>query len=316
VLLTPRILFEPSRRTADDDALPSLASDCPSSVRNLALAHASLFQCVGLAKYFEHDSKMVEGIAPTIQKARQIPIAYKHLVDKEIEKLIKHGTIEPVEYPSKDDWVTPIVVTPKGENKIKLALNMRLPNKAIVQDRYPLPNIRILMAHIKSANFITKLDLKYAYSQLPLSEKTKRLATFAVPRGLYRMKAGFYGLKDLPESFQRMMDVIFHGMEKVVFVYFDDILIVTDTLEEHESVLSEVFRRLEYHGLKLSGRKCEFLLHSTTWLGYELSHQGFCHPGFSHFSSQRVTFPYVRLRAEFNTRSAELLQILSSKRLL
>jgi hypothetical protein len=295
-------MLEPPSATADDDVLPSLASGCPPSVRELVQVHSSLFQGVGRAKYFQHDSKMIEGISPTIQKARQIPIAYQHLVDKEIEKLLKHGTIESVQHPSKEDWVTPVVVTPKGENKVKLALDMRLPNKAIVQDRYPLPNIRTLMANIKSANFISKLDLKYAYSQLPLSETTKRLATFAVPRGLYRMKAGFYGLKDLPESFQRMMDVIFHGLEKFVFVYFDDILIVTETLTEHETVLSEVFRRLEHHGLKLSGKKCEFLLHLTTWLGYELSHKGFA------ISEDRIS-AVKDLRAP--TSASELSSILS-----
>ena len=91
------------------------------------------------------------------------------------------------------------------------------------------------------------------------------------------MKYGFYGLKDLPEAFQRMMDTICCGIPGLEG-YFDDLLIVSDSLEQHRLSINELFRRLRYDGLKMNPKKCEFLVEETVWLGYRLTREGFQMP--------------------------------------
>jgi len=58
------------------------------------------------------------------------------------------------------------------------------------------------------------------------------------------------------------------------FVYLDDIVIYADTLETHEHKLSEIFKRLDEHNLKLQPDKCNFLRHEVVYLGHVISKEG------------------------------------------
>ena len=64
-------------------------------------------------------------------------------------------------------------------------------------------------------------------------------ATFWINRGLYEPLVMFFGLTNIPATFQTMMDGIFEDLisEDVVLVYLDNILIFTKTLDEHQKVV-------------------------------------------------------------------------------
>jgi len=85
-------------------------------------------------------------------------------------------------------------------------------------------------------------------------------AAFRTNRGLFEPLVMFFGLCNSPVTFQTMMDDIFNGliMEGVVVVYLDDILIFTETLEEHRKVTQRVMELLQKHNLFLKPKKCKF----------------------------------------------------------
>ena len=149
---------------ADKPFSPTACPKAPDpELQQTIREYADLFNGFGRAKFFEHESKLVDGFSPVVQKARPIPLAYESAVNDEIKRLLDDGIIESVVHPTSDDWVTPVVITPKSDGSVKIALDMRIPNKSVIKDHYPLPNVKTLMARIASAKYISKVDLKYAH---------------------------------------------------------------------------------------------------------------------------------------------------------
>jgi len=84
----------------------------------------------------------------------------------------------------------------------------------------------------------------------------------------------FFSLMNSPATFQTMMDDIFEDLisEGIVVVYLDDILIFTETLEEHRKITRRVLELLEKHKLYLHSNKCEFEKTTIKYLGVIISH--------------------------------------------
>lgn len=59
-----------------------------------------------------------------------------------------------------------------------------------------------------------------------------------------------------------------------VLVFLDDLIVFSDTLEEHETRLMKVLQRLGDYGLKLSPEKCHFFQTSVRCLGHVIAAQG------------------------------------------
>ena len=71
------------------------------------------------------------------------------------------------------------------------------------------------------------------------------------------------------------MNKLFSGAEwNFMFVYLDDILIVSKSFEEHLKHVKKVLQRLKEVGLKLKPKKCAFAQAKIDYLGHTLSPQG------------------------------------------
>ena len=97
--------------------------------------------------------------------------------------------------------------------------------------------------------YFSKIDLKYAYSQLPLHPETQKHCNFNIlggnATGTYRFLNGFYGLTDLPATFQKMMDTTLDGLDSTN-AFLDDIIIITKgTIEKHENEKDKALKRLD-----------------------------------------------------------------------
>ena len=140
----------------------------------------------------------------------------------------------------------------------------------------------------------TSLDLKYAFSQLPLSELTSSHCNFSIlcgdATGTYRFKTGFYGLMDMPTEFQKAMDCTLQGLEGVI-CYLDDILVVTKgKVEDHNVLVERVMSRLNEEGWALKFSKCEFSVNQLVLLGYEIDENDYA-PKFSKIEAIKSLLP-------------------------
>jgi hypothetical protein len=127
-------------------------------------------------------------------------------------------------------------------------------------------------------NYMSSIDLTSGFVQMALSKDSAHYTAFITCFGTYEFLRLPKGLKTSPNTFQLMMDKVLHGLQfKTCLCYLDDVLICTETFEQHLEALNEVFRRFRNDGLKLGPRKCVFAAQSCTFLGHQISKDGI-HP--------------------------------------
>ena len=107
-----------------------------------------------------------------------------------------------------------------------------------MKNKYPLPLISELIEKLQEARYFTKLDVRWGFNNVRMKEGDKWKAAFHTNRGLFKPLVMFFSLTNNLATFQTMMNNIFWDliMEGVVVVYLDDILIFTETIEQHREV--------------------------------------------------------------------------------
>ncbi len=143
---------------------------------------------LGCARGFVHRVQVRPGSQPVQQKLRRLPFSIRNEVSKELQKLVQQDVIEPVD---ASEWVSPIVVTRKKDGGIRLCVDLREPNKAVVVDSFPLPHMEEMFANLCGATVFSTLDLQSAYHQVTLHEDSRSLTAFITHDGLFVSK-GFH----------------------------------------------------------------------------------------------------------------------------
>jgi hypothetical protein len=122
--------------------------------------------------------------------------------------------------------------------------------------------------------YFTKLDVCWGYNNVHICEGNEWKAAFRTNRGLFEPLVMYFGLTNSPATFQTMMNEIFQDLitEGVVSVYLNDILIFTNSLEEHSRITCLMLDRMREHKLYLQPEKCEFERTKIEYLGVIISH--------------------------------------------
>ncbi|XP_062715467.1 uncharacterized protein LOC134291564 [Aedes albopictus] len=122
-----------------------------------------------------------KSVTPVMQRLRRLPFATLERVEQKLNELLEKDIIERVEEPSK--WVSPTVVVVKDNGDIRLCIDMRQVNKAIIRETHPLPTIEDIRWALNGAQYFTRLDIKDAFHQLELDDESKPLTTFITHKG-------------------------------------------------------------------------------------------------------------------------------------
>lgn len=207
-------------------------------------------------------------------KQRYYPVnpVMQRQIDLELDQMLKDGIVEP----SNSGWASPIVLVKKKDGSYRFCVDYRKLNAVTLPDGYPLPYISNVLDKLRNAHYLSSVDIKSAYWQVPVAVESRKFTAFTVPnRGLFQFRRMPFGLRNSPATWQRLIDqVLGSDLEPYVFVYLDDIVIVTPTFEKHLSVLDEVFRRLKEANLTVSWDKCQFCRSELRYLGYVVDVNG------------------------------------------
>jgi hypothetical protein len=123
--------------------------------------------------------------------------------------------------------------------------------------------------------YFTSLDAAWGYWQVPIHPADRKFTGFICQKGLFEFKRMPFGLKNAPATYQRMMDVLLKaGIYKYCHCYIDDVLIYSDTFEDHLKHVEEVMTKMFNAGLLLKAKKCTFCKKETEFLGHTLSADG------------------------------------------
>nr|XP_041630567.1 uncharacterized protein K02A2.6-like [Drosophila kikkawai] len=187
-------------------------------------------------------------------KQRHFPVspAIEKLLYAEVDRMLKLGVIEE----SDSAWSTPVILVQKP-GKVRLCLDSRKVNAVTKKDAYPLPQIDGILGRLPKAVYISSLDLKDAYWQVPLDPESRDKTSFTIPGNpLYQYKVMPFGLSNASQTMTRLMDkVVPAELRNEVFVYLDDLLIVSDCFEAHLKVLEVVAGHIKAAGLTLNIEK-------------------------------------------------------------
>jgi hypothetical protein len=185
-----------------------------------------------------------------------------------IDQNLKSGFI----YPFKSAHGAPIFFIKKKDGSLRLCVDYWGLNRLTQKDQYPLPLITDLLDTLAKARVYIKLDLKHAYHLLQIAESDEPKTAFWTRYGSFEWRVMPFGLTNAPAAFQHFVNSIFADLLDIcVVVYLDDILIYSDSPEEHICNVWEVLQRLQEQSLYCSLPKCEFNISTCEYLGYILS---------------------------------------------
>ena len=97
----------------------------------------------------------------------------------------------------------------KPNEKYRFCLDFRKVNKITKKDLYPIPIMAEILNALRSAKYISKIDFRSAYHQIPLEEESRKITASTVPgKAMYQFERMPFGLTNAPATFQRLMDKI------------------------------------------------------------------------------------------------------------
>jgi transposase InsO family protein len=193
-----------------------------------------------------------------------------------VEEMLAKGLVRP----SKSEWVSQPVLVKKVKDGVVLdekrpCWDYRFVNNCIKGDAFPLPLPENMFDALQGSRIFSKLDLTKGFWQIPLDEVSKAILAMSTPLGLMEPNHMPFGMKNAPSVFQREMQrVLCEKLGKGLFVFVDDILIYSKTVEEHEEMVAWVLRRLCEEGYYANPDKCEFFQKEVSFLGHIINEKG------------------------------------------
>ena len=115
---------------------------------------------------------------------RRVPFSLNDKVTAKVNELFEKDIIEKIEGPTA--WVSPAVVAPKASGDIRLCVDMRRANEAIIRERLPIPTVDEVLESLNGSAVFSKLDLRWGFHQIELEADSRDITAFATHNGIFR----------------------------------------------------------------------------------------------------------------------------------
>lgn len=192
----------------------------------------------------------------------------KKEIEEQVARLLEENLIEE----SYSPFAAPVTLAFKKEEnrKSRLCIDFRELNKIVIPQAQPFPLMEDLIARTRNCKYFTTLDINSAFWSIPLRIEDRKKTGFITQEGHYQWTCLPFGLKTAPAIFQRILSNILrkHGTAGFSVNYIDDILIYSETFEQHIGHIRKVLNAIMKEGLRLKFRKCSFAADSVKYLGH------------------------------------------------
>ena len=230
---------------------------------------------IGKCSLVKQHIQLIDKDQLTCTPPHRIPPPLQPVVNTFVDQLLAAGVIQH----SRSPFSSPLMLVKKATadkakpimEQYRVVNDFRKLNKNIVKDSYPMQNIYALIDDVSAAKIASVIDLRSAFFMQELAPDSRKYTAFSVPgKGHFEYTRSPQGLINSPSSFQRLLDKLLIEIPKVR-VYIDDIVIFSDTWEEHLQTLKQVLDKLSAHNFKCSVKKFQLACGKINYLGYEIT---------------------------------------------
>ncbi|KAL3684568.1 hypothetical protein R1sor_002590 [Riccia sorocarpa] len=219
----------------------------------------------------QHNIKLLPSAKPMVQRPYRMNPNYAETVKKEIDKLKEANFIYPVkEY----NWLSPIVIVPKKNDKLRVCVDYRKLNEFTVKDPYPIPFIDDILDKVAGREAYTFMDGYSGYNQVEISPDDRKKTTFITPWGAYAYARMPFGLSNAPATFQRLViDTFAEYIGDFMEAFLDDFTVYGDA-DQHLQQLEKALIKCLENQICLNPEKCVFWVQSGVLLGHIICSEG------------------------------------------
>ena len=223
----------------------------------------------GLGKVpFEYKIRLDPNVTPVVHPPRRVPLSLQDRLKQQLVAMEQAGIITPVTEPTK--WVNCLLIVKKKNGSLRLCLDPRDLNKAILREHFSIPTLDDIIHSFHGKKFFTVIDMSQGFYQVPLDEASSLICTFNTPFGRYRMS---FGISSAPEVSQRINMSIFGDVDGVNII-FDDLIVAAENILEHDRILSEVFSKTLKNGVRFNIDKIQYCVGSVKYMSHIVTNQG------------------------------------------
>lgn len=229
------------------------------------------FTDIGRTDLVKHEIKLTDNI-PVKEPYRRIPPGMYEEVRQHLKEMLEAGAIRK----SQSSYCSNVVLVKKSDGSLRFCIDLRKLNNKTIKDAYTLPRVEETIDTLIGSKYFTKLDLRSGYWQVEIKEEDKHKTAFSLgPLGFYECNRMAFGLTNAPATFQRLMETCMGDIHlRECLIFLDDILVFSQSFDDHLKRLEGVFEKLEKHNLKLKPSKCEFFMSEVKYLGHIVSEEG------------------------------------------
>jgi len=206
-------------------------------------------------KVWDHAIDVKEGFMPRKRKVYPLSREEREEVREFVKEQLRKGYIRP----SKSPQMAPVFFVGKKDGKKRMVQDYCYLNEWTIKNNYPLPLISDVLENIGTKKLFTKMDLRWGYNNVRIKEGDEWKAVFTTPEGSFEPTVMFFGLTNSLANFQAMMNELLRDLINTgkIAVFIDDVIVGTETEEEHDELVMEVIKRLKENDLYVKPEKCK-----------------------------------------------------------
>jgi len=250
------------------------SNSLPIDIQSLLHKFESIFEEPNALPPFRqhiHSIPLIPNSRPPNIRPYRYPYFQKSEIENQVSELLQKGFIRS----STSPFASPVLLVKKKDNTWRMCIDYRGLNQITIPDKYPIPNIDELLDELHGATIFSKIDLRSGYHQIRVDPADIYKTAFRTHSGHYEFTVMPFGLTNAPSTFQCAMNDLFRPhLRKFILVFFDDILVYSQTFEQHISHLELALQLLRDNCYYAKTSKCSLGQVHISFLGHMISEKG------------------------------------------
>ncbi|CAI4220462.1 unnamed protein product, partial [Auanema sp. JU1783] len=198
------------------------------------------------------------------------PLGKQEEVERQIEEMLEQDIIEP----STALFNSPVVLVKKKDDTFRFVIDFRALNSITRKQTYVIPTISDIVDLAAGAMYFSNFDLVSGFFQIPLKKSDRHLTAFTTNSGTYQYRRMPMGLCGAPHTFQTAVRYLQSKCKCRLFVYLDDLLIISEQADQHLADINNVLENVKQLGMKIKLKKCSFAKDEVKFLGLIVGRTG------------------------------------------